>query len=140
MIHLAPFESLMEHREYCACVRVPFEDGAVGFKIFNEEEKLGLCQIKFVGEAAYILSLAKIDDKISVQMLANIFTSVLEFLQRVGSSSVIFPIQSQDDVTVAQACGFDQISETLFVFDFPSEENPEEDVCNCDHDHPHHQF
>jgi len=136
MIQLAPFASSIEHREYCAAFRIFFEEGTVGFKIFKGEQKLGLCQIKFVGEAAYILSLVRQANLLSLEMLANIFTSVIEFLQRAGAVSVIFPVQSEEDQTVAQACGFDKISETLFVFDFP-EEQEEGCDCTCDHDHEH---
>lgn len=118
MIHLAPFEGADEHYLYCTEASVPFEEGAVGFKIFTDEEKLGLCQIKFVGEAAYILNLCSISNRISVQMLANVFTSVIEFLKRVEIESIVYPIQSGDDVTIAEAVGFDRISETLYVFDF----------------------
>ena len=66
MIHLAPFEGTEEHFSFCSEAQVPFEEGAVGFKIFSDEENLGLCQIKFVGEAAYILNLCPIFDRISV--------------------------------------------------------------------------
>lgn len=122
MIHLAPFEGFSEHLAFCNEANVPYEEGAVGFKIFSDEENLGLCQIKFVGEAAYILNLCSISDRISVQMLANVFTSVIEFLKRVEIESVVYPIQSEDDVTIAEALGFDRVSETLFVFDFVSDE------------------
>lgn len=118
MIHLAPFEGLVEHHAFCQEAGVPFEEGAVGFKIFSDEENLGLCQIKFVGEAAYILNLCSIEDRISVQMLANVFTSVVEFLKRVEIESIVFPVQSEDDVTIAEAVGFDRVGDTLFVFDF----------------------
>lgn len=118
MIHLAPFEGTVEHLAFCTEAGVPFEEGAVGFKIFSDEENLGLCQIKFVGEAAYILNLCSIFDRISVQMLANVFTSVVEFLKRVEIESIVYPIQNEDDVTIAEALGFDRISETLYVFDF----------------------
>lgn len=118
MIHLAPFDGTIEHMAFCAEANVPFEEGAVGFKIFSEEENLGLCQIKFVGEAAYILNLCSIFDRISVEMLANVFTSVVEFLKRVEIESVVYPIQNEDDVAIAESNGFDRISETLYVFDF----------------------
>jgi len=122
MIQLAPFEGTEEHFAFCSEAQVPFEEGAVGFKIFSDVEKLGLCQIKFVGEAAYILNLCAISGRISVQMLANVFTSVVEFLQRVEIESVVYPIQNEDDVTIAEALGFDRISETLYVFDFLPEQ------------------
>lgn len=126
MVHLAPFESIEEHLNYCSLADVPREEASFGFKIFSDEEKLGLCQIKFVGEAAYILALKGIESKISVEMLANVFTSVIEFLQRIGVASLIYPIQSEDDVVICEATGFDRISETLYAFDFPTEENEEE--------------
>ena len=126
MIHLAPFEGTADHLAFCAEANVPFEEGALGFKIFSEDEKLGLCQIKFVGEAAYILNLCSIFDKISVEMLANVFASVVEFLKRVEIESVVYPIQNEDDVVIAEANGFDRISETLYVFDFLRGENGEQ--------------
>ena len=126
MIHLAPLESVEEHLSYCALLNVEREEASFGFKIFSDEEKLGLCQIKFVGEAAYILALRGVPEKISVEMLANVFTSVVEFLHRIGVASLVFPIQSEDDVVVCEAVGFDRVSETLYVFDFPAEENREE--------------
>lgn len=125
MIHLAPFEGIDEHILYCKEASVAFEEGAVGFKIFSDNESLGLCQIKFVGEAAYILNLCSISDRISVEMLANVFTSVVEFLKRVEIESIVYPIQNQDDVAVAEAVGFDRISETLYVFDFVNGEAQE---------------
>ncbi len=128
MIHLAPFENIDEHLLFCKEADVLFEDGTVGFKIFSDEENLGLCQIKFVGEAAYILNLTAIEDRLSVQMLANVFTSVIEFLRRVEIESIVFPIQSENDVTVCEATGFDRISETLYVFDFVSNDSTNEDA------------
>ncbi len=127
MIHLAPFENASEHLQFCKEAEISFEEGSVGFKIFSDEENLGLCQIKFVGEAAYILNLTAIRDLISVQMLANVFTSVIEFLRRVEIESIVFPIQNENDVTIAEATGFDRISETLYVFDFVSESSKNED-------------
>jgi len=126
MIHLAPFEDAAEHIAFCAEANVPFEESTVGFKIFSDEENLGICQIKFVGEAAYILNLCAICDRISVQMLANVFTSVVKFLERVEIESIVYPIQSDDDVTIAEAVGFDRISETLYVFDFVRENGGEQ--------------
>lgn len=126
MIRLAPFESAQEHALYCSLLGIEREEGSFGFKIFSDEEKLGLCQIKFVGEAAYILALKGLEGKISVEMLANVFTSVIEFLRRVGVSSLIYPIQCENDVVICEATGFDRISETLYAFDFPAEENEEE--------------
>ena len=127
MIHLAPFENASEHLLFCKEAEISFEEGSVGFKIFSDEENLGLCQIKFVGEAAYILNLTAIRDRISVQMLANVFTSVIEFLRRVEIESIVFPIQNENDVTIAEATGFDRISETLYVFDFVSDSSKNED-------------
>ena len=71
-----------------------------------------------MGEAAYILNLCAIFDRISTDMLANVFASVVEFLKRVEIESVVYPIQNEDDVMIAEANGFDRISETLYVFDF----------------------
>ncbi len=122
MIHISPFADVMEHLEYCKLLCVEREEGSFGFKIFSDDEKLGLCQIKFVGEAAYILALKGIKDKISVEMLANVFTSVIEFLNRIGVASLVYPIQSNDDIIICEATGFDRISETLYVFDFAAEE------------------
>lgn len=118
MIHLAPFENAEEQSEYCAEAKVPFEQGSVGFKIFSDEEKLALCQIKFVGEAAYILNLISIADRISTEMLANIFSSIIEFLKRVEIDSAIYPIQNENDVVLAEAVGFEKISDTMYVLDF----------------------
>ena len=126
MIHLAPFDGTVEHMAFCAEANVPFEEAAVGFKIFSDDENLGLCQIKFVGEAAYILNLCSIFDRISIEMLANVFSSVVEFLKRVEIESVVYPIQNEDDVVIAEANGFDRISDTLYVFDFVSENRPEQ--------------
>lgn len=126
MIHLAPFEGTADHLAFCAEANVPFEEGALGFKIFSDDENLGLCQIKFVGEAAYILNLCSIFDRISVEMLANVFASVVEFLKRVEIESVVYPIQNEDDVVIAEANGFDRISETLYVFDFLRSEDGEQ--------------
>ena len=136
MIHLAPFDSVEIHEEYCEEAGIYREEGAVGFKIFSDEEKLGLCQIKFVGEAAYILNLTAIQNRISVQMLANVFTSVVEFLRRVEIESIVYPIQSEDDVMIVNALGFDKVGDTLYVFDFPKETVCEEEhahSCSCDH-------
>ncbi len=136
MIHLAPFESLAEHQNYCRMANVPFEDGAVGFKIFSDEEEKALCQLKFVGSAAYVLNLCAIQEKISVETLANVFVSVVEFLRRVEVDSIVYPIQSKNDVTIAEALGFDRITESMYVFDFVSDEPCENEGCSC-HDHKH---
>ncbi len=136
MIHLAPFDSAKIHEEYCKEAGIVREEGAVGFKIFSDEEKLGVCQIKFVGEAAYILNLTAIQDRISVQMLANVFTSVIEFLRRVEIESIVYPVQSENDVTIANTLGFDRVGDTLYVFDFVKEIESEEDnvhSCSCDY-------
>lgn len=128
MIHLAPFEDILEHQLYCQTASVPFEEGAVGFKIFSDEEKLGLCQIKFVSGAAYILNLTAVDDKLSLQMLSNVFSSILSFLERVEIESVVYPVQNENDIFLAENSGFDRVSETLFVYDFapaPSENEDE---------------
>ena len=137
MIHLSPFSDLAEHREYCTAAGVFFEEGRVGFKVDSDEEKLGLFQIKFVGEAAYVLNISSIDDRISTQMLANVFTSVIEFLKRCEVESIIYPIQTADDGIIAEAVGFDRISETLYVFDFPQESEGDFEPCSCGHDHHH---
>ncbi len=141
MIHLAPFESGIEHGSYCEAAGISMEEGSLGFKIFSDTEKLGLCQLKFVGEAAYILALKSVENRISVSMLANVFTSIIEFLKRVGIESVIYPVQNEEDKTVCEATGFDRISETLYVFDFPSDGETEEDDhhdCDCcGHHHSH---
>ena len=135
MIHLAPFDDLSEHRTYCEKAQISFEEGSVGFKIFSDEEKLGLCQIKFVSEAAYILNLIAIEEKISVQMLANVFTSILTFLERVEIQSVIFPVQTEDDIFIAENTGFDRVSDTLYILDFVKEEICEDENCDCGHHH-----
>lgn len=118
MIHLAPFQDASEQKEYCAEADVLFEEGSVGFKIFTDEEKLALCQIKFVGEAAYILNLKSIADRISTEMLANVFTSIIEFLKRVEIDSAVYPIQTESDKIIAEAVGFESVSDTMYVFDF----------------------
>lgn len=137
MINLAPFATLLEHQEYCNAASVPLEEGSVGFKIFKDNEKLGLCNLKFVSDVAYILNLTEIDNKISVQMLANVFTSVIEFIKRVGIQSIVFPIQSENDAFICQTLGFDKISETMYVFDFPQEMEEECTCDDCDHHHGH---
>ncbi len=131
-MNLAPFENLAEHQSYCLAAAIPFEEGAVGFKIFNDEEKLGLCQIKFVSGAAYILNLLSIDDKISPQMLSNVFSSILAFLEQVEIESVVYPVQSDHDVFLAENNGFDRVSDTLFILDFVSE-NCQDENCDCGH-------
>ncbi len=141
MMDLAPFESPMEHQAYCQAAGTPFEDGSIGFKIFEQNEKLGLCQLKFVGEAAYVLSVTEIDEKISKQALATCFSHVVQFLAHLGVGSVVYPIQNKTDEIVAESCGFDRVSETLFVFDFSAEEAEEhEHFCdgNCTHHHHGH--
>lgn len=140
MIQLLPFENAAEHAEYCETAGVMMEEGAVGFKIFSESEKLGLCQIKFVQDAAYVLTLQAIDDGISVPMLQNVFSEIMLFLCAAEAKSVIFPIQSENDLTICQNLGFDQISDTLFVFDFPNEDenvSEEESIGSCDCDRAH---
>lgn len=122
MIQLAPFESEWEQREYCALANCNFEEGSVGFKFFTNEEKLGLAQIHFVGEAAYILTLSAIDDIISAQTLSNLLEGILEFLRKLGVNSAVYPIKDDLDRVIAEAAGFDRVSETLFVFDFPQGE------------------
>ena len=136
MIDLAPFESAFEHAEYCEAAGVPFEDGSLGFKIFSDDEKLGLCSLKFVGEAVYVLNVTAIDEKISQQMLANVFTSVVQFLKHLEINSVVYPVQSESDREIAERVGFDRISPTLYVFDFPSDDC---DCCDehCNHSHGH---
>ena len=118
MIHLAPFEDVLEHQAYCLEGNVPFEEGSVGFKIFSDEENLGLCQIKFVSGAAYILNLLSIENRISEQMLVNVFSSIIAFLERVEIESIVYPVQTETDVFIAEKSGFDRISDTLFVYDF----------------------
>ena len=121
MIRIAPFESEWEQREYCALTACEFEEGSVGIKIFSDEERLGLVQIRFVGEAAYVLTLRSINDIISSQSFSGILDGILEFLKKLGVTSVVYPIQSDADREIAEGSGFDRISETLFVFDFPEE-------------------
>lgn len=135
MIHLAPFEDIAEHRTFCTMAKLDFEEESIGFKIFSDEDPLGLCQIKFVGEAAYILGICSIEDRISTQMLANVFSSILAFLERVEVESVIFPIQDADDIMIAEANGFDRISETLYVYDFPEDQCEHGEHCDCSHHH-----
>ena len=122
MIEIAPFVSSFEHRAYCDAAKVNFEEEAIGFKIYKGEEICGVCQIQFVGNAAYILTLKTIDDRITSQHLANTFVSVIEFLLQIGVSSVVYPIQCDRDAEIATLLGFDRVSETLFVYDFPEEE------------------
>ena len=135
-MNVLPFESKQEHLTYCIAANVPFEDGAVGFKIFDEEEMLGLIQIKFVGEAAYFLSVKSIEDKILKETLANICLGVVEFLPQLGATSFVFPIQDGSDRFIAEHLGFDRISDTLYVFDCPNGE--EEGPCDCG-EHCHHK-
>ncbi|MBR2635314.1 MAG: hypothetical protein IKD31_07020 [Clostridia bacterium] len=131
---LAPFESQAEHILYCRAAGVPFEEGAIGFKFFSEGEKLGLCQLKPVGDAIYVLSLTAIDQKISTQVLANLFSDVVQFMYCLEFSSVVYPIQNREDAQIAASLGFDRISDTLFVFDFPSTEEKEESEEHCTHE------
>ncbi len=140
MIQLLPFENAAEHARYCEAAGVMMEEGAVGFKIFSEQEKLGLCQIKFVQDAAYVLTLQAINDSISVSMLQNVFSEIMLFLCAAEAKSVIFPIQSENDLMICQNLGFDHVSDTLFVFDFPNgEENVSDEesirTCHCDRAH-----
>jgi len=130
MIELAPFETENEHLLYCSAANVPFEEGAVGFKVFDDEEKLGLVQLKFVGDAAYVLSLCEIEGQLTCQMLSNVFSAVMEFLGKIQITSVVFPIQTEEHRRIAENNGFDQISPTLYVFDFPDGEQEESD-CEC---------
>ena len=118
-----PFQDVLEHKCYCDAAGAEFEEGAVGFKIVKENEMLGMTQLKFVGDAVYVLHHRAIEEKISIQMLANVFTSVVEFLRRAGAVSVIYPISDDNDRVICEATGFDRISDTLYVFDFPEEEN-----------------
>jgi len=134
MIQLIPFEDVLEHKVFCNAAGVVFEEGAVGFKIVKNDEKLGMTQLKFVGDAVYVLNHTAIDEKISVTMLANLFTSVVEFLNRAGASGVIYPISNESDREICEAVGFDRVSETLYVFDFPQEEG-EHGECDCGHHH-----
>ena len=120
MIGIAPFSDQAEHIDYCRAAGVPAEEGALGFKLFDEEDgKVGLIQIKFVSNAAYLLNVCAVDQKISEEGLANALVSVVEFLKNAGVSSVVYPIQFQRDGRIADRCGFDRISETLYVFDLP---------------------
>ncbi len=123
MIGIAPFESELEQREYCALAACEFEEGSIGIKIFSEEERLGLVQIHFVGSAAYILTMRSIDDMITAQSLGSVLTGVLEFLKKLDLTSVVFPVQNELDREICEAAGFDRVSDTLFVFDFPEENN-----------------
>ena len=141
MIDLAPFETPVEQEAYCSAASVPFEGGAIGFKFFSGEKKLGLCQLKLVGGAAYVLSLAAITSELSEKMLANVFSDVVQFLQSLGVVSVIYPIQNETDRFVAETLGFDRVSPTLYVFDYP-EAKPDDHAshhcdgsCDCHHHH-----
>ena len=93
------------------------EEDALGFKIFLEDEKLGLSQIQLVENVAYILTLSRIGDKISNQLLSELFSQVMVFLNHIGAASVVFPIKDESDAELARFLGFDQVSETLYVFE-----------------------
>lgn len=140
MIQLSPFESKNEHQSYCNAALVPLEEGAIGFKMFKDDEKMGLCQLKFVGDTVYVVNLCAVEERISVEMLANIFTSIIEFLKQIQTKSIIYPILGENDVTIAEAVGFDRVSDTMYVFDFPEngEHKDEEHHCDCGCDHHHH--
>ena len=136
-MNIQPFESKAEHLLYCKTADVSFEEGSVGFKIFTESEMLGLVQVKFVGDAAYFLSVKAIDAKISKETLANFCLCVVEFLVQVGVCSLVFPVQDDSDRAIAEILGFDRVSETLYVFDLPEED--ESDSCTCGEEHCHHR-
>ena len=127
MIDFAPFTSEAEHRAYCDAAKVPFEEGSVGFKIFDEDGPCGLVGIKFVGNAAYLLQVRAIERKISSQVLANALRLVLEFLRRADVQSVVYPITAPDDVGIAESAGFDRLSDTLYAFDFPASDEEDAD-------------
>lgn len=132
MIDVLPFESPLEHAQYCKAAGIPFEEGLFGFKIFSDCEKLGLLSFKFVGEAAYVLSVSPIEEKISLKMLANVFESVVQFLKHLEITSVVYPIQQDSDREIAEFAGFDHISPTLYVYDFPNEEGECcDESCDC---------
>lgn len=136
MIHFAPFQDEMEHRAFCLEGDVPFEEASVGFKIFSENEKLGLCQIKVVDSAAYVLSLCAIRGRVPAETLAEVLRSVMTFLQRLEICSVIYPIQKDEDRKIAERQGFDQVSDTLYVYDFLGKEKEENrEDCDCGHCH-----
>ncbi len=135
-MEIAPFASLSEHLSYCQAAGVDFEDGAIGFKFFSNEEMLGLCQLKLVSGVAYLLNLTEIDNKISIESLANLFLIVVEFLRRVEISSVVFPIQREIDVPLAETIGFDKVSDTLYVFEL-AEEEEENHHCSCEDENCH---
>ena len=48
MIHLSPFENISEHRAFCIEAGIAFEEGAVGFKIFSDEEQLKCLKTMFL--------------------------------------------------------------------------------------------
>jgi hypothetical protein len=118
MIELAPLNNREEHLEYCHAAGISFEEGAVGFKIFDEDEKVGICQLKFLEKTVYVLNLSVICDRIPMSALSNSFSNIVDFLHKMGVSSIVFPVQNFSDSQVAQQNGFDKISETLYVFDF----------------------
>ena len=60
MIDLAPFENALEHRSYCSLAGLPYEEGTIGFKFFDDSRKIGLCQFKLVGSVAYVLGVKSI--------------------------------------------------------------------------------
>jgi hypothetical protein len=127
MIAITPFETKLEHKTYCEVADVVFEEQAIGFKIHLADQMLGLCQIQFVGNAAYILTLKAINDKITSQLLAKLFLQVAEFLVHISIASIVYPIQDEKDKELADLLGFDRVSDTLYVFDFPEESQGETD-------------
>ena len=82
-----------------------------------------------------------------MKILANLFACVVEFFGKLDASSVVYPIQEESDVMIAESIGFDRVSETLYVFDFAEESSRGEchdencschhhdHSCSCDHDH-----
>ena len=78
MIKIAPFESFEEHQEFCLASQTKLEDDSLGFKIFADDEKLGLSQIQIVEDVAYVLTLSQIGDKISNQLLSQLFLQVMK--------------------------------------------------------------
>ncbi len=117
MIKIAPFDSFEEHQEFCLAGNVELEEDSLGFKIFNDFEKLGLSQIQIVENAAYILTLSRINDKISNQLLSELFSQVMVFLDHIGVSSVLFPIKNESDAELAAHMGFEKVCDTLYAFE-----------------------
>ncbi len=134
MVQIAPFSSQEEHQKYCTLCELSYEEGTIGFKIFSETESLGACLFKLVGDAAYVLGIANAAEHEDPELLKAAFATVLDFFEKAGLSSIIYPVQSGRDVDFAEDAGFDRLSDTLYSLEFDSAHACSDPDCHC-HDH-----